>query len=316
MQIRKVNRDSIDALRWDNFIENSTENTVFAKAFFLDTVSPHWSALILARSDEWVAVLPFQTTTKLGFTSIRQNPFTNELGIYRKKGEDDYSSFLVDKLLTYSFISRYHFNQDNHIWTDLECFNEERTFLLDLNTSFPVIEKQYSSNLKRNLKKATKNGLRVIRDDHGIKTLLEVLRKYVIPMEGNAMEANQLDTLNKVYSILKEKKLAAIYFVKNPAEEVLSVLLLVKSGKKLIYYAGGSTPKGKEESAQHFLLNHVIQHHAGTNQLFDFEAKNDTMEGLCRFYRSFGAHESRYASLRKMKWNPLFELRRKMLQRR
>jgi len=77
-------------------------------------------------------------------------------------------------------------------------------------------------------------------------------------------------------------------------------MLLATSNGRAIYLFNAASETGRRGNARTVLLDQYIQAHAGQPIVFDFESPEKP--SIAAFYRSFGAREESYFSLR---WNRL-----------
>ena len=56
-----------------------------------------------------------------------------------------------------------------------------------------------------------------------------------------------------------------------------------------------STVEGKSMNAMHYLLDHLIEKHAGQQIVLDFEGSS--IPGLAHFFKSFGAEKKEFSLL-------------------
>lgn len=291
MVIKVFNRNEIDSVMWDRFIESTPQKTIYALSWFLDLIPQKWGAVIeLNSKGEWLAVLPFQTKKKYGLTKIEQNAFTNELGVYSLP--PSHPQALVQFFLKkYKFISRYYFNSTNQ-FDFLNQLSFETTFHLPLNTSYQSLKKGYSNN---RIRSSNKN--QYLIESRDIYPLLSLFKQNVAS-NIYGIEDSQYELLKSIYDIASNKGLAYIVYVKNEFDEILSGTLFVKSFDRLVYFFSASTPAGWANNSQALLIDYVIKHNADTNTILDFEG--GSIDGIGKFYRSFGAQELKIYSYRKM----------------
>src|SRR5690606_3700778 len=77
--IQLVHHANIDFEKWDMCISSAVHSEIYAYSWFLDCVSPQWSALIL---NDYEAVMPLPIKSKYGIRYIVQPPFCQKLGVF------------------------------------------------------------------------------------------------------------------------------------------------------------------------------------------------------------------------------------------
>ena len=95
-------------------------------------------------------------------------------------------------------------------------------------------------------------------------------------------------------SVLLRYKAGEIYgaFTKN--NELCAVALFATAHNKSIYLVGTSSKSGIKNKAMFLLIDDFIKKNSEHNITLDFEGSR--IEGIARFYRGFGAIESKYPS--------------------
>lgn len=289
--IKVLTRKQIDSKTWDDFIKSTPQRTIYALSWFLDLIPQEWGAVVeLDSTENFLAVLPFQTKKKYGITKIEQDVYTNELGVYALPAANPQQlvAFFFRK---FKFISRYYFNCNNQ-YNFLKHHPFETTFHLPLNSDYQSLKKAYSNNRIR-----SSNKKQQVVESNDIAPLITMFKKHVAA-NIYGVEAYQYDLLESIYQTAVDKGLAYILYVKNELNEVLSGTLFITSFDRLIYFYSASTPDGWANNSQALLIDYVIKKHANTNTILDFEG--GSVDGIGKFYSSFGAKAIKIYSYRKM----------------
>lgn len=151
--IRYYRHSEIDKSRWDNCIKASPAGIAYAASWYLDLVSPGWEALI---EDDYAAVFPLTSRRKYGFNYLFQPFFTQQAGLFV---QDEFIHAEKTKLFLESIPSKFKLIEINlNTSNQIESFGDfniskRRTHHLSLKKSIDELRKNYSDNLKRNLKK-------------------------------------------------------------------------------------------------------------------------------------------------------------------
>jgi hypothetical protein len=152
--IRHLRNTEIDKTKWDKCINASPAGIAYASSWYLDLVSPGWEALI---EDDYAAVFPLTSRKKYGFNYLFQPFFTQQGGLFTQdeivhaEKTKQFLEFIPSKFKLIE-INLNTSNQINSIG-DFKI-SKRRTHHLSLNNSVEELRKNYSDNLKRNLKKA------------------------------------------------------------------------------------------------------------------------------------------------------------------
>ena len=83
--IRFLDREDIDAGKWDKVIARSPAETIYPYTWYLDQVADNWSALVM---DDYLFVMPVAWKRKVGMKYIYQPFYTQQLGVFGKEEPD------------------------------------------------------------------------------------------------------------------------------------------------------------------------------------------------------------------------------------
>ena len=161
---------------------------------------------------------------------------------------------------------------------------------LELKNEYKDIIRGYQNNLQRNIKKAALNNF----------TLSTNVKPEEIIALFRANKGQELTHLNnKQYSMLQDianksinKEIGEIWGVYDEFNQLLAAILWVTSHRKAIFLFSALSGTGKKLNAMPWLIDSFIKQNAGKPLTLDFEGSN--IEGLARFYSSFGAKKVTY----------------------
>ncbi|MEZ5197053.1 MAG: hypothetical protein R2764_11785 [Bacteroidales bacterium] len=171
---------------------------------------------------------------------------------------------------------------------------EWHTYELDLINSFSHIQKNYSTNLKRNLKNAGNSNLSVVKNtkpDEIIKLFRDNRGKNI-----NSLSDDDYVKLNRISYQGIYKGVIQTYGVYSGNNQLCAAVIFAKSKNKIIFLFSGLSQEGKNTNAMAFLINSFIKEHSMQNLTLDFEGSNDP--NLARFYKSFGSKLCTYPHIR------------------
>ncbi len=283
MKIKYLKHNQIDKQKWDSAIEKAENGLVYAFSWYLDIVSPGWEALI---AGDYEIVMPLPVKKKYGISYIIQPPFTQQLGAFYKQGVNvEIDSFLnkIPQKFKYIDINLNTENFPGIKYKYLPRINYE----LNLNNSYDVILNSFSTNTKRNIKKAQKHNLKII-ENLGFEEVCEFKKKYAV----EKISKRQHEILKRLVKQPELNRKGRGYSVINENREIISAVFLIEKFNRLIYLISTSNKQGKEKSAMFLLINELIANNANTNLILDFEG--GVIPGMSRFFRGFGAYEKKY----------------------
>lgn len=274
MQIRYLKHKEIDLKKWDDCINKSSNSLVYAYSWYLNAVSHGWEALV---SDDYSYVMPLTVKRRFGFPFILQPLLTQQLGIF--------SSNPVDENIIKEFIRKipyfsYHINLNEH-----NKYSEpvsRPNYILDLNKVYELLYNAYSKNTKRNVQKAKEAGLYIktgLSEEGFIDFYYsEITKKHPKPPK---------QFVKGLINTLKKHSVVELYAVYTVDDELISVLALLNSNKRLTYLLPYSSDKGKDTFAMFMLVDEIIRRYADKDYILDFEGSG--VAGIARFYKGFGA---------------------------
>jgi hypothetical protein len=291
--IHLLDNKKIDKQKWDQCIEQSKDSCVYVYSWYLDAVYNNWSGLVL---NDYEAVFPIAPKSKYGIKYLFQPFFARYFGVFSKKmlSKPIFESFFDEINQKYPLIEV--FLHENTVFsTENGNFKERQYQILDLNSNYKEIHKNFSENTKRNIKKAEKVGFFV---KEGIKSQEIVdLFKHTKGENLSVFKKKDYTTLVSLMDIVKEKSGAEALALYNNQNELCAAAFFIKNKNRFIYLKGGVTEFGRKNGAMHFLFDHFIKKNANTETFLDFGGSS--VESVARFYKGFGAKDCVYLQLKK-----------------
>ncbi len=284
MNIQYIKHNNIDLKKYDYCIENSTQGTIYAMSWYLDVVSPNWDILM---ADDYNYVMPIPVKKKFFLKYAIQPLLCQQLGIFSLKRLTSGIFSLFIKEIPYSFY-KLQFNAGN-IFEDYPNLRLRSNYTLDLNQSYEEIKSGYSKNCLRNLKKAEKEKLELVRN-----TNVEILLKTVVENLRTLLTNNSLHIFLNIFEKAKIHAHAEIYSA-NKEDTLLSCVLFLKWKNRYYYLLPVSTNEGKQKQSMTFLLDQFIQNNIKNKQFLDFEGSS--ISSIAEYYRKFGSKPELYPEL-------------------
>ncbi len=285
MQINHIQHKDIDYKRWDQCISTAVNHFIYAYSWYLDIVSPDWEALT---DDNYDYVMPLPVKRRFYIPYLVQPFLTQQLGFFSSKP-------LTEEILQ-QFIKKIpYYSYELHLNEKIE--HPEITlmpnYVLQLNKSYKETASKYSKNTQRNIDKAIKSKLKVIKESDN-NTFMNFYQEI-----STHLKSDDFEIILKVLDKAKENNALEIYIVKNENNETCAALALLISSERLTYFLPASNAAGKKNCSMFFLVDELIKKYAGQNLIFDFEGSS--IEGIARFYKGFGAENQPYYSIKKFR---------------
>jgi len=305
-----LKHNEINKLKWDDCIIKSFNGNAYAYSWYLDIVHEGWDALV---DDDYQRVMPLTLRTKYGLTYFYQPFYTQQLGVFSTTilNPDIVEKFIAN-IPKHVKVIDVNFNNLNSL--DIKKYQTivNNNYLLDLITDYPKLAHAYSTNTKRNLKKANSNNLTFMK---GIKPeevigLFRDNRGRDIHKWG---DENYL-ILNRLMYTAIHKGMGFTCGVYSEHNELCSGAFFLKNKTHLTFLFSGSNEIARNLGATTYLIDTVIKNNSPSNRILDFEGSNN--ENLARYYKGFGAKKSTYTRLEINRLNILLKLLMKVYNMR
>jgi hypothetical protein len=295
---RYIKHSSIDKARWDQLINASQTPSVFALSWYLDIASPGWGALI---EDDYKAALPLAVKRKLGIPFLIQPFFTRYFSVFSENnlGQVQLQAFLdaipsnipaIDFCLHESFSGAKGFK-----------ITERKFQQLELNVEYAKLEKDFSLNARRNIKKASKAGLKA-RGNVSPEAIVELF-KSTKGIELQVFKPKDYENLLRLMHKAIQEGAGQSIGIYNGQDLCAAGFFLFHQGR-FTFLKSGVSQIGKEAGAMFLLFDDFIRKNAGKEAILDFGGSS--VESVARFYKNFGAKDCLYLRLQKSPFLKLF----------
>ena len=282
MIIKFLKHSDINQQKWDEAIRMSTAPKIYALSWYLNITSPNWKALV---GSNYEPVFPLPNKKKLGLIPYMPVPyFTQQLGLFSKAEIDASMLHRFLKKIPKNYIKKDVLlnNSNPQIEQAIACTN----YTLPLNQAIKDLKKNYSSQTKRNLKKAQKNGV-TIDENILAKDIIHLFKK------NKGVEINSLD-----YSVLEklckaaEKRGLLQTFGAFHEDSLHSGVIIFEYESRLYMIMLANNKESRNNGSSTLIIHHIIEKFADKDYILDFEGSN--IPSLARFYKGFGSKNEAY----------------------
>ncbi|MCC6383820.1 MAG: hypothetical protein LC117_04315 [Bacteroidia bacterium] len=295
MSLHFLEHHEIDKLRWDQTINQSPAGLIYGYSWFLDIAAPGWCAIV---ENDYSAIMPLPMRKKWGFAYIYPPFFIQQLGVFSLGGSVPHSTtkkFFNTIPERFRFIEMYLNEYCNAKEVDGDRMQVSKRFnqVLLLNNKYDKIASVYSTQLKRNLRKAATANT-TFRSVENFKQIIGIYRKH----QAARSNYSTLD-YKRFYRLIEECKKREMAMVIGGFDEeniMHTGAIFLKSHNRLIFIFSGSDEYGRKHSLLARLFNQLIESKAGSELILDFEGSMD--KNLARFYKSFGSLETVYLQIK------------------
>jgi hypothetical protein len=289
--IRYLERNEIDADKWDRCVIQAQNGLIYARSFYLDSMAENWSALV---ERDYQYVMPLTWNKKFGFKYLYQPYFVKTLGVFgESSGLFEISSFLnaIPEKFKYWDIDLNENNFVSNVNKNLKLNQYPRTnYFLTLRDEYNQLRLQYKRLATRMKKKAIENQLQIDRGEDPAVIIHQYQRDYA--NRHQSISGAVYEKLERCTRYAIKNDLAATYTAKSPSGETLAYYIILRDEKFIYSLIGGSTSEGKKLGAFYLLTDAIIRDYAGTKKIFRFEGSD--IPGISFFDALFGPEKITY----------------------
>jgi hypothetical protein len=301
MKVEFRKNDQIDKRAWDNFVQRSPQGHIFSLSWYLDTIWPDWSAMIVYdKENEITGTLPLTLKNKFLLTFWHQPLHAKYLGIMFSSGgaKSNYKEYSRKKMIAEKLIDAIP-ARPKHVqiymapemdyplpwmWKGY-TLNAMFSYRIDLRRSREDIISGYSASL-RNKIQAFDTG-KYILDPAGSTDDLMTL--YSLYERDNVFHVSQdyLNILKELIGVSAAKKMSKIIIAKDDQGICRAAILFFYFKKIIYYFIALLQPEHKHAALLPYMIHNEIMRHRGEYEVFDFQGS--VIPGVEAFIRNFGA---------------------------
>lgn len=286
MKIEYLKHNEINIPRWNYCVENSLNTMVYSMSWYLDIVCENWDAIVV---DNYKAVIPLPWKRKFGIKYIYHPFFSQQLGLFfTDASHNNITEFI--KYIPNTFV-KYELSC-NYMNNVKQLSTPRINYILNLDNSYQDLQKYFSGNTKRNIKKGEKNSLE-IKDNISAEDFLILKKQNNI----SGIDNNNFEVLHKLFSTLVKGNYAKIIGAYNIDKVLVGAAIFVEFNDRIVYLFSASSNIGKKQRVMFAIVNSVIKNYAGQNKVIDFEGS--MIDGVARFFKGFGAKVEAYHRINK-----------------
>ena len=239
-------------------------------------------------------IMPIPYTVKKNQSVLYQPFFSQQLNVLGKNlpSVEVINQFISSIPQKFKLVQ---FNFPNYLIQSESGFDIEEVICqyLDLNQTHEALSAEYSTNAKRQIKKAIKNELKVteVKDLEVFMSLFEE----TVGVKLGLLKDNysRLYKLMNVGLRLNKGRLLSV----QQADEVLAMGYFFIQNNRITYLKGASTVQGRDIGAMYFLMDSVINEFSSTNRVLDFGGSK--VSSIAAFYKKLGGLDKTYLSFSK-----------------
>ena len=300
-----LSRSEINDVSWNELIKKSEQQVIYGYSWYLDIVcNDQWKAIVWPSVDNYQIIMPLPLARKWFVEVIQQPLFCQYLGMFsiQRLTEENVVKFLDCLSKNFSYISSYHFHPSNTSilkapLSESLAFQVKRntTFWLSLSKSYQTIRSNYSSDRKKNVKRSIAENWTVIKSED-LAPLLNLFKENHINQISGGVHKNAFSILGDLFEKITHYQYSEVFYAAKNGR-IHAGILLVTSGKKIIYLFNAADKLGRKGNARTYLINKFFEENSGKPGNFDFESPE--IAAIASFYESFGADPTPYITIRR-----------------
>jgi hypothetical protein len=291
--ILHLRNDEINRKSWDECLDRHFPDLLYMRSWYLDCMAPAWEALVAPGESGYRSVMALHLRSKWGIRYLYQPFLVAQCGIVGSDNSGERILRFLEAIPANIRYGHYDLNEQNVPFPDGFTMEDRKNRVLSLSVPYAELRKGYHENTERNIRKAEKQGIRVVRKENvaDIQRAIELFLQQ--PM--NRKHGKERYRLQQLMHNALERKQLSLYVSVDEADNWLSSCIFLWQGHRAYYLLPANEPASRGSGASHALVNAFIQEHAGSDSLLDFEGSD--IESVDRFYTGFGAEIRPYPSL-------------------
>ncbi|GGH65267.1 hypothetical protein [Phaeocystidibacter marisrubri] len=293
--IRYVKAADLDTDKWDACVHRAENGLVYSTSWYLDILGEDWDALVL---NDYEAVMPLVYRSKYSVPYIFRPTGVQQLGLTGEKADDPdrFKAFLEAIPSKYKLMDV--FTNSSNAVEELDSSwkkSEQVNLLLELEDTYEGIYRRFSSQTKRNLKKAQKQNFKIFEYDPP-----EVLIRLFKENQANKYSVSDdfYQKMTHLMHVLIHKKAGRVWTIHDEHNSATAGAFIMEYKGRATLLFTATDEFGRDTHALTYLINEYLVYQSGHLKCFDFEGSN--VPGIRKFYAGFGAREDNYYHLRKV----------------
>ena len=263
-------------------------------------MADNWDAIVV---NNYEAVLPLPFRKKWGIKYVYHPAFVQQLGLCTTNKNIS----LVDILPEIKKYFKYADLYLNFTNINIEHTISKTNFTLKLSNHYSYYTENYKNDLKKNLKKSTKEFLEY-RNDSSIEEAIVIYKKIYEDRHISIKENDYNNFITLCKKIASDNK-AFTRSVYDEAENLLAIGLFLLHNNRIYNVMNTTTAMGKTFAANHLLFDKLIEEFCNSNYTLDFEGSE--LPGVKSFYENFNPKNEPYYYLKINNLNTVLKIFKK-----
>lgn len=280
---------------------------VFSQPWWLDAVcgENHWDVYIVERGGTYVAAMPYYLEKRNGYQLITKAKNTQNNGIIIKYPEEQkyttrlgYEEGIINEIIDFiealgidKYEQQYHYSFTNWLpffWRNYKEITRY-TYVIENTQDMDQVEKNYSSNVRKNIRKSKKQ-VHICEADISVETFYEINQMSFMRQKKEIPYS--LDFVKSIYEAGKKNQAVKIMAAEDQEGNIHSAAFLVWDEESVYYLLNGTNPEFKNSQANCFLIHESIKLASSMRKKFDFEGS--VIKSIEKAFREYGGVRKPY----------------------
>jgi hypothetical protein len=293
--------------KWDELVDSSPQGSVLCRSWLLETLGGDIKILAYFSGKRLVAGIPLFFEHRLGFSICRMPKLVHTWGVVMEplKGRrvatisremHILSAFARELAKQKVFVQSFHPSLVNWLPFMWNGFRQTTYFgyAFDDLGRLDSMWEQMSCNVRQNIRKAQRNGIRIVLCDSEL--VASVAEKSFLRQQSSLPYSREY--LRNFYTAASARGAGQCFAAVDEQGQVHATAFLVWDNRRAHYVAGGTDPTLRASGADSLLIWSLLNFAHERTQSFDF--CGSVVKPIATFFRHFGAQLVPYYRISKV----------------
>ena len=283
-KVRILKRNQIDDTKWNLTIQQAANSLPYGYTWYMDALCTKWIGLVVG---DYEFIMPLPVGRKWGVLYVYQPLFCQQLGVFYKRRSEAIIDLMMNTALKKFVYVNYNANYDNYTETSLRGLSKKKNLILSIKGKHSEVQKKYSDNTLRNIKKAQKAGL--VLGETDTRSCENFTDFYVAntAVKDDKFKSRHIAALKRLVHQFIIHSCGKLYLAKTSDGKICAGVMVIETQERIIHLLPASDDFARQNGGMHYLIDAVLSHYAGSNKIYDFEGSS--VDSIARFYEGFGA---------------------------
>jgi hypothetical protein len=293
-KVRILNRNQIDDSKWNLTIRQAVNSLPYAYTWYLDALCTKWIGLIVG---EYEFVMPLAVGRKWGLLYVYQPLFCQQLGVFYRRHSDTIIELMIHTALKKFIFVNLNLNFDNAVKNPIRGLSKKKNLTLKLTDKHSDIQKSYTDNTLRNIKKAQKAGLTCeLADNKSMEGFTDFYVQHTA-VRDTTFKPSHIKALQRLVHQFLIHSCGRLFLARTAEGEICAGVIVIETDSRIIHLLPAADDTARQHGGMQFLVDGVLCHYAQSGKIYDFEGSS--VESIARFYEGFGGVRESFFELSK-----------------